>query len=470
MLARKPPVRRGDKAPLHGERDLVLAARARGHDEDAARAGIAGDGQVRLGAEQVPQLRRQRALRVARGMRAGQHQRVELQHRVARRVLPGLRGEHLRDARVQRADALALRALGQCHLQDVPARVRGEPGLQLRIHPVHQFRPGAAVHRPAFLGGDGLAADLRHRAVAAHKQVVGRAVQQPVVAELEAPRAEQRGDAQQVEKRHERAVAVEADEPAQPLARRLRHQRLGEQCRLPREGEHAPLGPAGLGQQLRAREPGEDQLEGMTLLRGAGLQRTGLDARGEVGDAGLPTLRARKRHKGAHRGVVRRCVAQGHGHSGALMTDGCPGSGAFVNQCYKRGRSPAREVSAPWQRGAAARGRDSRPDPAGGRRRGDWGVSSARPNSRWAGEDRSGRGGCAAASGAEFRFGLTRAAGAPPPARAGFARGDAARGRPARWRSSPRPPARPGCRRRGRAGPWSADPCPRRPASRPVAA
>ena len=55
----------------------------------------------------------------------------------------------------------------------------------------------------------------------------------------------------------------------------------------------------------------------------------------------------------------------------------------------------------------------------------------------------------------------TAEAGDPPPPHR--RRGGAAGGRPARRRPWPRPRARHGCRRRGRAGPWSRSPSPRAP-------
>jgi hypothetical protein len=92
------------------------------------------------------------------------------------------------------------RALGQRHLEQVAAGMRGEPGLQFRVHAVDQRAPVAAMHGAAFLGRDGLAHHLGRR-LAREAQVEGRILGQAGEVHLEAAGAVQRGGAQQVEQR-----------------------------------------------------------------------------------------------------------------------------------------------------------------------------------------------------------------------------------------------------------------------------
>ena len=94
-----------------------------------------------------------------------------------------------------------LQAEREGQLEDVAPGMRAQPGLQLRIDPVHQAEPGAAMHPAALLGRHNVAGDFRLVAAAGDQQVERRVVLQPGEADVEAARPLQRAGTQQMEQR-----------------------------------------------------------------------------------------------------------------------------------------------------------------------------------------------------------------------------------------------------------------------------
>ena len=123
---------------------------------------------------------------------------IEPQHDRLVMILPRARSQHRGDALVQAGQRLAVRigivqaaaqAAGQGHLQQVAARMRGEPGLQVGIDAVGQAEPGAAMHAAALFGGDHVACDLCLDLVARQQQVVRGLVVQAGKADGKAARS-----------------------------------------------------------------------------------------------------------------------------------------------------------------------------------------------------------------------------------------------------------------------------------------
>ena len=155
-----------------------------------------------LGTELLAQMRGEAALL---GLRGGQEEGVEAEHRGLVVVGAAMLGQQGADALVQRGEAGVVRAavapeaLGQGHLEQVAAGVGGKPGLQLGVDPVAEAAPGAAVHVAAFLGGHDVAGDLRLDAVALDHQVECLAPLDAGERHLEAAGALEGGGAHDVE-------------------------------------------------------------------------------------------------------------------------------------------------------------------------------------------------------------------------------------------------------------------------------
>ncbi|ABQ30532.1 hypothetical protein Acry_1321 [Acidiphilium cryptum JF-5] len=208
--AGQPRRREGGEAVAHGHRHLVLAAGAGGEDEDAL--AVAGDGEIGLGAEFVAQAVHQPVLA---GLGGGEHQRVEPEDGGLVVIRTPGRGEHEVDPPVQFGEGLGAvgprlaQAAGEGHFQQVAAGMRGEPGLQVGVDPVHQPHPGGAMHEAAGLGGERVAGDFHRRALARGQQVEARAVLEPGEGDLEPHRAVALGGIVQVKQRDQRAVILQ---------------------------------------------------------------------------------------------------------------------------------------------------------------------------------------------------------------------------------------------------------------------
>ena len=77
---------------------------------------------------------------------------------------------------MQRGQVLGvvLEPFRQRHFQQIAAGMGGEPGLQVRVDPVHQLRPAAAMDGMAVFGGNAVAGDFGLHSVAADQQVERR--------------------------------------------------------------------------------------------------------------------------------------------------------------------------------------------------------------------------------------------------------------------------------------------------------
>ena len=152
------------------------------------------------------------------GLGAGEQQGVEAQHDRLVVVLARAGFQHGLNALMQPAERLAVgsgvvqpaaQAERQGHFQQVAAGMGGEPGLQVRIDPVGEAEPGAAMHAAAFLGGDHVAGHFGLDLVAAEQQIVRGAVLQAGKGDGEAAGALQHGGAHQVEDRDQGVLSAQ---------------------------------------------------------------------------------------------------------------------------------------------------------------------------------------------------------------------------------------------------------------------
>ena len=286
--------------------------------------------------------------------------------------------------------------------------MRGEPGLQLGMDAVHQHPPVAAVHLAARLGRHRFARHLRRRAVALRQQVVGGALGDAVEAQREAaparagPPCGAGGTAGSASPRRSARRTISSRSRARAAGRQRRRHLAPPRARAGKEALHRP--PARALRGWRSATPRQRQFQRVALLRDAAEQRPGLDARAEFGDAPVPGRFAAQGDEGLERPGRGERVGEGHGRLSSL-------------RCVAA-RVPRPAPVKPY---SDSRGRLLRNSwPATPRQRAQLRGSRAVPG----------------------RVRVLRAV-------AQQVVGQHAA--PA----SPRPPARRGCRRRGRGGPWS---------------
>lgn len=155
--------------------------------------------------------------------------------------------------------------LRQRHLQQVAARVGGQPRLQFTIDPIGQLHPGASLHQTARLSRDDIAGNLRLDTPARQQQIVRRIVCQAGKMHAETARTLQIGGSQHVEHRYQRAVA--GHRRKQPLAQRrpaARAKPPGQHRRSGGQSGGVAFGCGGRADQIAAQSL-DGQFQGVSL-------------------------------------------------------------------------------------------------------------------------------------------------------------------------------------------------------------
>ena len=244
-------------------------------------------------------------------LRAGQHQRVKLQHRIGATILALFRGQHGHDAPVQfRRLVGAGKPIRQRHAQHIAAGMRGQPGLQFGIDAIHQRIPMPALHRAAFLGGNRLAHHFRDSAAAADGQIMCTAFRKAGEAHLKTLGAIKCCAAQQMEQGDQRGFAGKplGDGGAQLVSARFR-QALRQPHRFRRKAKRAAFRAALRGAARRARE---GEFQGVAMLRGAPLKGACLCAAPQICESLCPKISPDQPQKIRHRLGIGRGFGKRH--------------------------------------------------------------------------------------------------------------------------------------------------------------